>query len=137
MDKSRLFSNQRGRLPRRKSLALAKRILRAERQKFPINIIFTDDASIKNLNSRYRHRRRATDVLAFPADPELGLLGEVYVSIDTARKQARQYGSAMTDEVLRLVCHGLLHLCGYDHHRQHQTAQMSAREKKYLKEQIG
>jgi len=136
MDESRLFSDQRGRLPRRQSLALAERVLRAERQKLPINIIFTDDISIRNLNSRYRRRRRSTDVLAFPADPVLGLLGEVYVSIDTARKQAREYGSTLTGEILRLVCHGLLHLCGYEHYAGQQAERMSAREKKYLKERI-
>jgi probable rRNA maturation factor len=132
MDEGNLFSNQRGRLPRREAIALTRHILRIEKQKLPVNIIFTDDHTLENLNSRFRKKHRPTDVLSFPADPELGIIGEIYISIDTARQQARDYNAPLREEVLRLVCHGVLHLCGYDHDSEKNTVRMQNKEKQYL-----
>lgn len=134
MDESCLFSNQRGRLPRREAIALADRILAGERKKLPVNIIFADDAMLADLNFRFRRRRGPTDVLSFPADPQLGILGEIYVSIDAARRQAGEFGIPLREEVLRLVGHGALHLCGYDHHKTSDTDKMKKKEKVYLGE---
>jgi len=128
-----LFSNQKGRLPYRQAKAIAAIIIKNERKKYPVNIIFSDDKLLKKLNSRFRRKKRTTDVLSFPADPETGLLGEIYISIDTARRQATTYDTTLGNEVLRLVCHGLLHLCGYDHHRKNDTIVMRAKEDHYLK----
>ncbi len=132
MDESRLFSNQRGRLPKQEAIALADVILKGEKKKYPVNIIFADDSLLKDLNSRYRRKRRPTDVLSFPADDELGILGDVYISIDTARRQAGDYNVTLREEVLRLVCHGLLHLCGYDHHHKKDADKMNIGAEKYL-----
>ena len=128
----RWYSNQPGRLPKREAIGLADLILRREKQQRPVNIIITTDSQIEKLNAAYRREPRPTDVLAFPADRELGVLGDVYISIDTARRQAAEYGLAVTEEILRLVCHGVLHLCGYDHHRKATTAAMKAKERRYL-----
>lgn len=132
MTPSRVFSDQRGRLPKRQAGELADRILAGERRNRSINIIFTDDDRITQLNAAYRKHNRPTDVLSFTADPDEGILGEVYISIDAARRQAADYGATLGEEILRLVCHGVLHLCGYDHHRRPDTAAMKARENKYL-----
>lgn len=132
MEESSLFSNQRGRLPRKRATALADLILRGEKKKLPVNIIFSDDAAVEELNHLFRGRKKPTDVLSFAGDPELGILGEIYISIDTARRQAREYGVTLEEEILRLVCHGTLHLCGYDHHEEHDRKRMKAREEKYL-----
>ena len=131
-DGSRYFSDQRGRLPRRESVELADHILRREKQTRPVNIIVVDDAAIRTLNKQYRNRSRPTDVLAFPADPELGILGEVYISVDTARRQAAEYSHRLREEMLRLVAHGVLHLCGYDHEHPTDAAVMKEREDAYL-----
>ena len=128
----RWYSHQPGRLPKRKAIGLAKLILRREKQHRPVNIIIISDSQIRKLNAAYRRQLHPTDVLAFPADPELGVLGDVYISIDTARRQAAEYGLAVTEEILRLVCHGVLHLCGYDHHRKAESAAMKAKERRYL-----
>lgn len=133
MDESSIFSDQRGRLPNRDAVALADTILRGERQTLPVNIIFTDDDALSNLNTRYRRKTGSTDVLSFPADPELEILGEIYISIDTARRQAAEYEATLREEILRLVCHGALHLCGYDHHDPADAEAMRRREKHYLK----
>ena len=132
MDESNVFSEQRGRLPRREAGALADYILRKEKRRLPVNIIFTDDDTLHAMNRQYRRRNRPTDVLAFPADEEMEILGEVYISIDTARRQAAEYGVTLREEVLRLVGHGVLHLCGYDHHREDEAVTMRSREEKYL-----
>lgn len=132
MISSAVFSDRRGRLPKREAGQLADRILAGERRKLPINVIFTGDDRITELNAAYRKRNRPTDVLSFGADPDEGILGEVYISVDAARRQAADYGATLREEILRLVCHGTLHLCGYDHHRRPDTARMKARENKYL-----
>jgi probable rRNA maturation factor len=132
MDESRLFSGQRGRLPRRKTIALADMILKGEKQKLPIDIVFSDDSRLRKLNYRFRGKRPPTDVLAFPTDPDLGILGEIYISIDAARRQAKEYKVTINEEILRLVCHGTLHLCGYNHHRPTDAARMRKLEDRYL-----
>lgn len=136
-DGSRYFSDQKGRLPKREAVALADYILKREKQKLPVNIIITDDAALRNLNKTYRSLSRPTDVLSFPADSDLGILGEVYISADTARRQAREYGATLREEILRLVSHGVLHLCGYDHKKASDERLMKAREDTYLSRFIG
>ena len=132
MDESNLFSDRRGRLPAREAVALADSILRAEKKKLPVNIIFTGDAELTDLNSRFRNIDRPTDVLSFPADPELEILGEIYISIDTAKRQSADYKATLREEILRLVCHGTLHLCGYDHHKPADEKVMKKKENRYL-----
>ena len=129
---SRYFSDQRGRLPRREATALADYILKREKQKLPVNINVTDDRTIRSLNKTYRGLPRPTDVLSFPADSELGILGEVYISVESARRQAAAYGATLREEILRLVSHGVLHLCGYDHQRAADERAMTAKEDTYL-----
>jgi probable rRNA maturation factor len=78
------------------------------------------DGEIRELNRRYRGRDRATDVLAFALrEGEFaavgGALGDVVISLDTARRQALEHRGTLIDEVDRLLVHGILHLAGYDH----------------------
>lgn len=86
-----------------------------------VNVIFVDNQTIRFLNRRFLGRNRPTDVLAFPAAevPGVGraetVFGEVYVSREQAGIQAREWGVTRRNELLRLVLHGLLHLCGLKH----------------------
>jgi probable rRNA maturation factor len=85
-----------------------------------VNIVFVGDPKIQTLNHRFLDRDRPTDVISFNSEqPRLRgepcLLGEVYVSRDRARAQAREYGATYASELRRLVLHGLLHLLGLDH----------------------
>jgi probable rRNA maturation factor len=98
-----------------------------------INIILVDDLFIKRLNRRFRGRNRATDVLAFEFR-EKDFLGEIYISLDRARKQAVDMGHAFSVEVLRLVVHGLFHLSGYDHKTAGDAGRMERKERKYFTE---
>ena len=75
------------------------------------------DPAIRELNRRYRNRDTPTDVLSFPLADEVcpDLLGDVVISVDTLRRQARQRKRSVADELLHLLIHGILHLLGYDH----------------------
>lgn len=83
----------------------------------------TDDHSIHQLNRDWRHKDKPTDVLSFALlEGELPVeivrsLGDVVISADTAITQAREYGVALHQEILRLLVHGILHLLGFDHEK--------------------
>lgn len=86
-----------------------------------LSILLTDDAHIQALNRDYRSKDRPTDVLAFAMhEGELGevgrgLLGDVIVSVETARRQAARAKHDVLAEVTMLLAHGVLHLLGWDH----------------------
>ena len=89
--------------------------------KAEVSFVLTDDERIHQLNKIYRGKDRPTDVLAFAMhEGEFGalaghLLGDVIVSVPTARKQARTQRVDVLEEVTMLLAHGLLHLLGWDH----------------------
>jgi len=88
-----------------------------------VHVLMTGDERIRELNQRYRDREGATDVLSFP-DGELlpsgrVLQGEIVISLDTARRQAEALRHGELRELSELVLHGVLHLVGYDHDRDH------------------
>jgi probable rRNA maturation factor len=86
-----------------------------------LSIVLTDDEEIRHLNRVYRRLDRPTDVLAFAqGEGELAelageVLGDIVVSVPTARRQARERGATLFEEVTMLTAHGLLHLLGWDH----------------------
>lgn len=86
-----------------------------------VSLLVCDDATIHALNRDHRHKDKPTDVLAFAMREGEGaefagdLLGDVVISVDTARRQARERGHGVGDEIRFLLAHGLLHLVGFDH----------------------
>jgi len=86
-----------------------------------LSILLTDDVRVHDLNQIYRKKDRPTDVLAFAMrEGELAalagsVLGDVIVSVPTARRQAEERGAPVLEEVTMLLAHGLLHLLGWDH----------------------
>jgi len=82
-----------------------------------VNIVFVGDERMTSLNETYKKRAGTTDVLSFNlSDGDSGCLeGEVYVSLERAEKQAADYTVPFSEEVVRLVTHGLLHLTGRVH----------------------
>ena len=89
-----------------------------------LTVVLTDDAEIRRLNRTYRGKDRATDVLSFSLGDGRGdteLIGDVVISVDTATRQARSYGASLEEELARLLVHGTLHLCGYDHQTRRQA----------------
>jgi probable rRNA maturation factor len=107
-----------------------------------LSIALVDDRTIQALNRAYRRKDKPTDVLAFPLltpgaqrhagrsrpkAPLVGLLGDVILSIETARRQARSHRRPLLGELTMLLAHGLLHLLGYDHHTDAEELEMTAR----------
>ncbi len=91
---------------------------RRERRAFTVCLM--DDKAIRALNATFRRRRKATDVLSFPSVPKLRdggnrFLGDIAISVETARKNAGREGHSLLEEIKLLILHGLLHLVGYDH----------------------
>jgi len=108
-------------------------VLRAEGVKAgDINIVFVTDPYIRRLNKAYLHHSCTTDVISFRLGEGKVVEGEVYVSLDTARKQAKEYHVTFTNEVKRLVIHGILHLLGYDDRRKKDRETMRCKEDAYL-----
>jgi probable rRNA maturation factor len=120
-----------------------------------VSLTLTGDDEIRGLNRRYLGRDRATDVLSFPmfegdengpgadaapgpgpgprtgpgrAPDEPVLLGDVVVSVETARRQAAEYGRPFPEELSRLVVHGTLHLLGYEDASRRGAAVMRGKE---------
>ncbi len=90
-----------------------------------VSILLTGNAEIKKLNSTYRHKNKATDVLSFASSggPGPETLGDIVISLPVARKQAAKVGNSFERELLFLLAHGLLHLMGYDHERSEKEAE--------------
>jgi len=110
-----------------------------------LSLVLVSDRRMRALNRRYRKKDRPTDVLAFPL-LERGqiyfsrrkinlspvLLGDVVISMPTAKRQAAALGHSLRDEMARLLVHGVLHLLGYDHERSERDALRMARQEKAI-----
>lgn len=86
------------------------------------NIIIVDNDKIQELNKNYRNIDRVTDVISFALEDDdtfnldnYRVLGDIYICLERARKQALEYGHSFKRELSFLAVHGLLHLLGYDH----------------------
>jgi rRNA maturation RNase YbeY len=100
-----------------------------------VDVLVVDDDEMRRLNARYRGVRRRTDVLAFPLeapDTPDRLLGQIVLSVDTARRQARRLGVPLALELDLLVTHGTLHLVGYDDRDPVEADLMHRREREIL-----
>jgi len=92
-----------------------------------VDVLLTDDATIRGLNRSFRGKDKATDVLSFPAiENQAKHVGDLAVSLETAARQAAEQGHLLEDEVRVLMLHGMLHLAGFDHERD--EGEMAARE---------
>jgi probable rRNA maturation factor len=96
-----------------------------------VSIALVSDREMRALNRRWRGRHATTDVLSFPLR-ERGLLGDVVISLDAARRQAREGRWPLAAELRRLLAHGILHCRGYDHHRAADARRMAAAERRLL-----
>jgi probable rRNA maturation factor len=102
-----------------------------------VTLVLTSDETVRRLNKRYRGVDRPTDVLSFGlgAGRRRGEpFGDIVISVETARKQARAYGATTDQEIVRLAVHGALHLCGYDHHERREAARMHGLTRRLLRE---
>lgn len=98
------------------------------RKHLEVALRLCDDAAIRELNRDYRGKNKPTDVLAFAqreaATADAALLGDIVISVDTAKRQAKR---GLQAELLHLASHGLCHLLGYDHRDDEEERAMNAR----------
>jgi len=115
--------------------SLAEKVLAGESASDKaLNLIYCRDLDILRLNRKFKGKNRTTDVLAFNLgdadDPEF--LGEIYVNLQQARRQAGEMMIPYVEEVRRLTVHGILHLLGYKDDSKTQRSRMWARQEAFL-----
>ena len=97
-----------------------------------INIIFCSDNYILDINQQYLQHDYFTDIITFDYCEGEVLSGDLFISIDTVRENAIEYGTEFEEELNRVMVHGVLHLIGYDDHCDEDVAQMRKKEDYYL-----
>lgn len=101
-----------------------------------LSLSLVTDAAIRRLKKQYLGVDAATDVLSFPAGefpgPGLRPLGDIVISVDTARRAAKEFGTTSKEELALYLAHGLLHLLGYDHQSRGEARKMERLERKLL-----
>jgi len=99
----------------RKAVRLFKKVIGNE-NRIPgdLNFIITSDNELRKINIEFLKHNYFTDVIAFDNRRDNIISGEIYISIDTVTKSSHNYNVSLKEEVLRVMIHGLLHICGYD-----------------------
>ncbi len=119
-----------------------------------VSVLFTDDEEIRRINKEFRNIDNPTDVLSFPTNeydtpgdfskledtiadcfhPETGevLLGDIVISVDRAKFQAKEYGHSIEREVAFLTAHSMFHLFGYDHMEEDERLRMEEKQNNVL-----
>lgn len=97
-----------------------------------INIIFCSDNYILDVNMRYLGHDYFTDIITFDYCEGNVLSGDLFISIDSVHENAIYYGTEFSDELNRVIVHGILHLIGYDDHSEIDIATMRSKENYYL-----
>lgn len=117
--------------------ALATRCFEAVRGRCPelngpVSILFADNATLHDLNARFRGKDKPTNVLSFPAGPtpvdRFAYLGDIALAHGLCRQEADARGATMTEHAAHLLVHAMLHLVGYDHAGDADAAEMESQE---------
>ena len=115
---------------------MAERLLKYEGiDNAELSILFVNDSQMKELNYKYRGKDTPTDVLAFPMQARQypQLLGDVVISIETAKREAKMRGYGLDRELALYLAHGILHLLGYDDIKSSNRKLMRSKEIELLK----
>ena len=111
-----------------------------------MSVSFVGDRRMRRLNRQYRHKDRSTDVLAFAFrearaphrfNRSAAHLGDVVIALPTAQRQARAAHRSVEEEIVALLIHGVLHLCGYDHERSVHEALRMHRKERQVRRRLG
>ncbi|MBD0414916.1 rRNA maturation RNase YbeY [Oryzicola mucosus] len=110
----------------------------AEGEGSELSLVFTDDASIRDLNAQWREKDKPTNVLSFPAFPVAPgdklppMLGDIVLACETVFREAELEDKPLGNHITHLVVHGLLHLLGYDHETDEEAEEMEELERRAL-----
>jgi probable rRNA maturation factor len=97
-----------------------------------INIIITSDKKLIKINRQFLKHNYYTDVISFSYNNEGIINGEVYISLDTVKKNAINYNVSLNIELLRVIIHGVLHLCGYEDDNEKKKSNMKEKEDMWI-----
>ncbi|MBN1115300.1 MAG: rRNA maturation RNase YbeY [Oligoflexia bacterium] len=135
------------RLPRKLLTRAARKVLLSlgfDRAGTEISVLLVRDGTIRALNKKYRGYDKPTDVLSFSVPQNMAAcpythLGDIVISIETARRSAKKAGHSLSDELVYLLVHGILHLAGYDHENVSDTkaGEMMELQQKLIKGVLG
>ena len=99
-----------------------------------LQYVFCSDAFLLDINKRFLNHNFYTDIISFDLSEQKGrLIGDVYISIDRVKENAKTEGNLYTHELLRVIFHGALHFCGYKDKKPADQKTMRSREDKWLK----
>lgn len=122
-------------------LEYARKTENLENTELEFSVIIVDNKKIHEINKTYRNVDRPTDVISFAFEDNEGItpnnmriLGEIYLSVEKAKEQAKEFGHSEKREVCYLSIHGLLHLLGYNHEEDEEKKVMRSLEEKILNE---
>ena len=103
-----------------------------------VSLVFTDDASIREINAEWRSQDKPTNVLSFPAFPVTPgkmpgpMLGDIILAHETLVREAEDLGKPFDEHLTHLLVHGFLHLFGYDHIDENDAERMESLETRIL-----
>lgn len=111
-----------------KILAVGIRELKLSNKNIEVSVNLVEDDRIKELNHKYRHKNKVTDVLSFPIEvkpiPKANIwpIGDIFICLSFAKKEAKEENIDIDTKLAQLTVHGFLHLLGYDHERSEKDA---------------
>ena len=122
---------------RRVSAWIQRTAARYERQVGRINYLFCTDERILEVNRQFLQHDYYTDIITFDYSEGDTVSGDLFISVDTVRSNAAQYGARFDDELHRVIIHGVLHLCGQDDKAPADRTEMTRKENLALEEWAG
>jgi rRNA maturation RNase YbeY len=127
------LKNKKELLKEKKIKDLIKSILKYENKKLgEINIILQSDKEELSINKKFLKHNYYTDVIAFKYNRKSIVSGDIFISVDNVKRNAKKYNEEMKKELLRVIIHGILHLIGYDDKEKREKEIMSEKEEFYL-----
>ena len=121
-------------LPEEKKIRLwlLKISLKEEKTLEIINFIFCSDPYLQKINKEYLNHDTFTDIITFPYGEDDILEGDIFISIDRIRENAVIFNISFNEELLRVMSHGIMHLCGYNDKNEKEQAEMRRKEDESL-----
>ncbi|MDR1181006.1 MAG: rRNA maturation RNase YbeY [Bacteroidales bacterium] len=118
---------------KRKISAWLLLVIEEEQKKLgSISYIFCSDDYLLQMNKQYLNADYFTDVITFDYTEELLISGDIFISVDRVKENAKTYGQKYFQEMIRVILHGVLHLCGYKDKTEQEIKQMRGKEDYYL-----
>jgi rRNA maturation RNase YbeY len=113
-------------------LSLPKLVQLEDKECGPINLIFCDDEKILEVNKEYLAHDYYTDIITFDYSLNQIISGDLFISIDRVKENADLFSKSFENELMRVVFHGVLHLCGYNDKSEEEISVMRSKEEYYL-----